>query len=233
MEEAPGVGIRGTHASKINEAWGANFRGSAESKAGQPPLMANAVAVDSSFGFQAGPDILRCCGANQPTLDPPVFYLLIGANAGGAIWGIDQCTGQAVNLTPDFTSWWSDNSNVATVTTQQVHSVAAGSAGAWASGWVTEGNASYCTVVHEQPSAPVYVNVPSSEITESEGTYQITEGQFLMTLDPSTPNYDGHTDKESSPVIRYQHLLVEWVGYGSVPHCPGQYVDCGHRERRA
>ena len=40
----------------------------------------------------------------------------------------------------------------------------AGSADAWASGWVTEGNAAYCTVVHEQPSAPVSVGIKITSI---------------------------------------------------------------------
>ena len=124
---------------------------------GSHGLMANALALDASFGFQVLPPILRCCGANQPVWEPGLFNLLPGASADGQIWGVDQCTGEPINLTPDFNAWWSDNSGVATVTSQQVHGVTAGSADAWASGWVTEGNAAYCTVVHEQPSAPINV----------------------------------------------------------------------------
>jgi hypothetical protein len=41
----------------------------------------------------------------------------------------------------------------------------------------------------------------SGEITEFEGTYEITAGQFLMTLEPYSSDYDGNPVQESSPVL--------------------------------
>lgn len=42
-------------------------------------------------------------------------------------------------------------------------------------------------------------DVPGGEMTQFQGTYQISAGQFLMTLEPSTPNYDGHSHTKAAP----------------------------------
>jgi hypothetical protein len=53
-------------------------------------------------------------------------------------------------------------------------------------------------------------------MTQVEGTYQINAGQFLMTLEPPTPNYDGHSDMESSPVVGTNTCW--WNGSGMVQY---------------
>ena len=88
---------------------------------------------------------------------------------------------------------------MATVSTKQVQGVGAGSTDAYASGEVEAGNGGYCTLVPAQAVAPVTVyGTPSSETTALYGTYQITEGSFVMTLNPGTYSYDGHYVTESN-----------------------------------
>jgi len=57
-----------------------------------------------------------------------------------------------------------------------------------------------CPVSQQEPSAATNVGLPTGEITEFD-TYQISAGQFLMTLEPSASSYDGNSVTESSPVI--------------------------------
>jgi hypothetical protein len=57
---------------------------------------------------------------------------------------------------------------------------------------------------------------PSAEITEYEGAYQISAGQFQMTLEPSSNNYDGYSVTESSPVLGSNTCW--WSGSGMVQY---------------
>ena len=119
-------------------------------------LTPGTLALDGAFGFNVKPPILRCCGADDAGWDPDSFDLIVDGFDYGSIDGTDQCTGQPVDLTGDFTTWWSGNTAVATVETAQVNGVSTGSTEACTSGWVTEGNGSYCTVVPTEVCAPVY-----------------------------------------------------------------------------
>ncbi len=126
-------------------------------------LTPGTLALDGAFGFNVKPPILRCCGADDAGWDPDSFDLIVDGFDYGSIGGTDQCTGQPVDLTGDFTTWWSGNTAVATVETAQVNGVSTGSTEACTSGWVTEGNGSYCTVVPTEVCAPVTVaNCPDS-----------------------------------------------------------------------
>lgn len=128
-----------------------------DSTPGSYSLMANTLALDGSFGFQAVPPILRCCGADGAIWNPDAFDLVLDGTEFGSISGTNQCTGLPMDISGEFTNWWSGNSAVATVATKQVHGVAAGFTDGFASGWVTEGNGSYCTVVQTQVTAPITV----------------------------------------------------------------------------
>ena len=142
-------------------------------------LIANAMALDSSFGPQATPGFLRCCGTDDPGWDPDAFTVIIDGLEYGSISGIDQCTGLPVDITPDFTDWWSGNSAVATVSTKQVQGVGAGSTDAYASGEVEAGNGGYCTLVPAQAVAPVTVQVPTaSRITQTLFSYSVNSTNF-------------------------------------------------------
>jgi hypothetical protein len=66
-------------------------------------------------------------------------------------------------------------------------------------------------------------------MTQVEGTYQINAGQSLITLEPRTPNYDGHSDMESSPVVGTKTCW--WNGSGMVqyPTVQGSTLTVGQR----
>ena len=87
----------------------------------------------------------------------------------------------------------------------------------WASGWVTEGNAAYCTVVHEQPSAPVSVQEPTS--LKVLNLTVLPNGQGLnFGCSESTANYGIMVD------IEYQVLDQNGVPIASanmMPHEKG------------
>ena len=63
--------------------------------------------------------------------------------------------------------------------------------------------------------------MPSSEITEFSGTILITQGQFLMTLEPSTNSYDGHQVTEKSPVIGSNTCWWSGSGINQYPTVQG------------
>jgi hypothetical protein len=70
-----------------------------------------------------------------------------------------------------------------------------------------------CLETQEDIGGPGTVgDVPSSEATEFVGVYQISAGQFLMTLLPSANDYDGNTVTESSPVLGVNACW--WSGSG-------------------
>ncbi|HUC29958.1 MAG TPA: hypothetical protein VMR80_10255 [Candidatus Acidoferrum sp.] len=79
-----------------------------------------------------------------------------------------------------------------------------------------------CPDITWQPQQPVQVeSVPSSEITEFSGTILITQGQFLMTLEPSTNSYDGHQVTEKSPVIGSNTCWWSGSGINQYPTVQG------------
>lgn len=136
-------------------------------------LMANALEVDSTLGVQAAPNHLSCCGDDEAGWDPGAFDLVVDGTEFGTIQGIDQCTGQVQDIIGDFTSWSSANPAIATVTKGKVQGLAVGTTTGSASGFVTEGNGSYCTVVPEDVSAPI--NVGPYQV---EPTSTIAQGTF-------------------------------------------------------
>lgn len=120
-------------------------------------LTANALAVDNSSGSLVDPNHLSCCGDDGASWDPGSFDLVIDGTDFGSIQGVNQCTGAPVDITGDFTTWSSANSAIAQVTTGHVKGISPGFTTGSASGLVTEGNGSYCTVVPVEVTAPITV----------------------------------------------------------------------------
>jgi hypothetical protein len=124
-------------------------------------LIASALGVNSTYGFQASPEVAKCCFNESPGWSPDVFDLLIGVTDPAAIYATDACNGDSVDITGDFLDWWSGNSAVATVASRQVHGVAAGSTYAYASGYMYVWNGTGCTEEPVQVQAPVSVQAPT------------------------------------------------------------------------
>lgn len=115
-------------------------------------LTQGSVALDNTFGFKVQPQYPRCCSSSEPGWSPGVFDVVIDGTDFGEITGYDSCSDELVNITDDFTDWWSANPAIATVTaTAKVQGVSAGTTTGSASGWVVEEG---CINV------PVQVNVP-------------------------------------------------------------------------
>jgi hypothetical protein len=77
------------------------------------------------------------------------------------------------------------------------------------------------TPVSVTPQATGTVAIPTSETTAFQSITQITQGQFLMTLYPGAGNYDGHSDKESSPVIGTNTCWWNGSGMAQYPTVQG------------
>ena len=162
-------------------------------------LMQGSLTLDNTFGFSAKPPYPACCPNLAPAWEVDEFEVLVNGYYGDPIEATDACTGLSVNISNLFNDWSSGNPGIATVTNTAVTGVTPGTTTANASGWVLEDG---CVTVPVNLTNPVKVeNAPSGEITEFVGTILITQGQFLMTLEPSTTSYDNHSVTESSPVL--------------------------------
>ncbi|MGA8216580.1 MAG: hypothetical protein WB799_23540 [Candidatus Sulfotelmatobacter sp.] len=117
----------------------------------------------------------------------------------------DSCDGGLEDVSGYFYgNWTTANTSIATVNYSGTHTgVAVGTTTSKTSAYLqSEGKqAPSCPSRFFDPSGGDNVAVPTGEITEFEGVYQISAGQFLMTLTPSTSSYDGNSVKESSPVV--------------------------------
>jgi hypothetical protein len=158
------------------------------------------------------------------TIDPAPWATAVGGTS-QLTFTMTYNTGSKYNLNSQST-WSSSNTGVSSVSTGLVRGVSAGSATVTAQSNVTE-PVSVGTLCQRNalPPCPTQapggsgggtVGVPSSELTSFESLYQITAGQFLMTLLPSTYSYDGNSVTESSPVIGSNQCW--WSGSGMVQY---------------
>jgi hypothetical protein len=182
------------------------------------------VIVDKTYGHVAY-GCAQCCGYG---IDPWMYWDPIltatGAEADQDVWDMNNCTSSDVSVLDYFPDWGTGNHAIATASGHVIKGVAPGSTTNFASGTLTVGGASSykCLATPLQPSGPANVEpVPSGEITAFEDTYQISAAQFLMTLEPTTPNYDGHSVTESSPVIGVNACWWSSSGMAQYPTVQG------------
>jgi len=165
---------------------------------GHGSLSVGALVLDRMWGYRAAVPSPDCCGFGSPLLDLDSAYVDVGGFESIGATATDQCTGQPESIFDSITDWWSGNSAIAQVTKGKATGVSPGTTTANGSGEIVEcsGNTEYFQEV--APSAPVTVyGTPDSETTALYGTYLITEGSFVMTLNPGTYTYDGHYVTES------------------------------------
>lgn len=126
-------------------------------------LIASEIAVNSTFGGNPVVDCPECCsGWSSVFFSPSSLDLIDGNTDTVAIDGINSCSGDPGVLTPDFSSWGSNNVNIAKVTKAQVQAVGPGSTTGWASGFVEVPGECACNLAPEEPEIPVTVQVPTS-----------------------------------------------------------------------
>ena len=119
-------------------------------------LIGSELALDTTLGQQAGPDILRCCGYENPGPFPSIEEILFLQSSPLDVQALD-CNGNEVQISNYFGDWWSGNTSVAQVTYRNVYGAGPGSTYGDASGEVPIGNAGYCTVKLEQVQVPITV----------------------------------------------------------------------------
>jgi len=123
-------------------------------KGGQ--LLGSELALDTTLGQQARPNILRCCGVDQPYFVPDIDEILFLQNSPLDVQALD-CTGTPVELSFDFNNWWSGDNSVAQVTYKNAYGAGPGLTTGYASGEVEVGNAGYCTLEPVQVQVPITV----------------------------------------------------------------------------
>ena len=126
-------------------------------------LHVDGVALDDTFGFSAvPPPCPSCCPLVSIAFDSGFLDLPFGTTDPVGIVGINQCTGGSEALTPDFTTWGSDNVGIAKASYAKVQATGPGSTTVYAGGYVNGPGECECSPVFQQPTLPVTVQVPNS-----------------------------------------------------------------------
>jgi len=168
-------------------------------------LVGSELALDTTLGQQARPNILRCCGVDQPYFVPDIDEILFLQNSPLDVQALD-CTGTPVELSFDFNNWWSGDNSVAQVTYKNAYGAGPGLTTGYASGEVEVGNAGYCTLEPVQVQVPIVVCPSSFSITAT--TQESLSKVFpadktglgataTITVAPTTSNWNGTTVYES------------------------------------
>jgi hypothetical protein len=161
-------------------------------------LLPSALALDSTSGYQAQPRLATCCGFLNPGWNPDAFDILEDGTDVFDIVAVDSCNETFYDIFDDFTDFSSGNAAIAQVTAGKETGVSPGVTTGYAYGEVWEGIGTNCAMVPVEVEAPITVAIPTSETTTLYGTYQYTEGSFVMTLNPGTGSYDGNYVTESN-----------------------------------
>lgn len=121
-------------------------------------LHVGALALDNTFGFSAiPPPCPSCCPLVSIAFDSGFLDLPVGTTDPVGIVGINQCTNGSEVLTPDFTTWGSDNVGIAKASYAKVQATGPGSTTVYAGGYVNGPGECECSPVFQQPTLPVNV----------------------------------------------------------------------------
>ena len=166
------------------------------------------LAVNNTLGSEVHPDWPICCGAVYPGWSPVAFDLLPNVIDDAAIDASNSCTGGILDISGDFTSWFSANPAVAQVTTKRVQGVAPGFTTGSAKGAVLEGGGAVCVLREVQVNVPITVQVPTSlggprgtKTTYNNGTLLDCYGQSVTSPFYGYEECEAYTvlDQESPP----------------------------------
>jgi hypothetical protein len=195
------------------------------------------LVIDKTYGHAAY-GCAHCCGYSKGQISPTPFSGPPGIDNMDTFQALSVCNSQWEDF--DFaTNWKSSNLPVATLASAKLHTVAPGGA----TGSAKETLPFQANITSGCPNAPIPGNqgvtvesLPSGEITAFDGTLLITQGQFLMTLEPSTSSYDNHSVTESSPVLGTNSCWWSTSGMQQYPQVQGstwlvdQGGDAGHNQ---
>ncbi len=180
-------------------------------------LMLSSLPVDGASGGQNHPPLPTCCGFPSYSVsfvpDPADFYF--GDSELVNVDGTDSCNGSRIDISEDFTDWWSGNTSVVTLANQQVHAVGVGATKLYAEGSVYEGQGTNCTWVDAIPLDPTIVfnaqvtsvNIPSDTVTISLTGPAGISGGLVVTWNGPGPNTDIANVTESSGTYTFNPPL--------------------------
>ncbi|MGH9499075.1 MAG: hypothetical protein ACRD3L_08010 [Terriglobales bacterium] len=141
-------------------------------------LLAGALALDHTWGFNGRPPAQTCCADYVPGFNPSYINVILGGYVFTNILSRSSCSENYEDVSEDFDTWWSTNPPTAGVTYENVHGVSPGSTFANASGQIWEGIGTNCSWQPEHASAPAAVGPYQVEplSTASQGPAQCTPG---------------------------------------------------------
>src|SRR5271157_2963770 len=121
-------------------------------------LVANNLGLNTTLGSQAlPPPCPECCTYDSIGFNPGLVDVGVDVTYGLTIDGNNECNGDETVLTPDFTSWRSGNSSIASVTYAKVKGVAPGVTTGYANGLIEVPGECACNLAPAEEQAPVNV----------------------------------------------------------------------------
>jgi hypothetical protein len=125
---------------------------------GGSSLMASDLAVNSALG-QVVPNCISCCGYSQSSasFNPYPVDVIINDLETVGITAVNTCSGWKDFITVDIEDWWTNNPNIAQMTTAQVQGISVGSTTGFAEGTVNGPGQCACNPRLVEISVPIYV----------------------------------------------------------------------------
>ena len=121
-------------------------------------LTESSLAIDNTLGFQAAPPPCpSCCSDISPFLSPDPVSVIIDGLENLSVYGYNSCTSGQRDLTLLFSTWGSDNTSIASVTTAQAQGVAPGETTGFAEGFLPGPGPCSCSYVPAEPTVPITV----------------------------------------------------------------------------
>jgi len=96
-------------------------------------LFEGKLILDRTYG-NAVYGCMVCCAPAHGNVDFNPLGVALASDAYQSVTGIDACTGFDVDMTGEYTTWWTGNTAIATATMNRIHGVAAGSTPHYARG---------------------------------------------------------------------------------------------------
>jgi hypothetical protein len=125
------------------------------------PLYEAKLIVDKTNGH-AFYGCYQCCGDDGAVMGIVPIDVFVNGTLGQTVWSASHCDGGPYNINSAMTSWWTNDTSIATASNAQVHGVAAGSTDNLAEGEISTSGFRQCGQMQGRPSGPTNVQVPTS-----------------------------------------------------------------------
>jgi len=117
------------------------------------PLYEAKLIVDKTNGH-AFYGCYECCGDDGAVMGTIPINTVVNGVQGQTVWSVSQCHGcPPVNITSAMTSWWTNDTSIATASNAQVYGVAVGSTDNLAEGLISTSGFRTCGQMEGKPSA--------------------------------------------------------------------------------